>query len=118
MRHFILIQRFVAHCFYLLGSPKNNYIRFKGRRKKEGSNRNCNTNIEIGDVRVRVCVCTFSGEGWRAVLDSVELQQQPVQLGQVAAQRRVHGDGRRLAALLLIRETAGSERTIFSGGSV
>lgn len=64
-------------------------------------------------VYVYVCVCTFSGEGWRAVLDSVELQQQPVQLGQVVAQGRVHG--RRLAALLLIRETAASEKTIFSG---
>lgn len=36
------------------------------------------------------CVCvsvrTFSGEGWRAMLDGVELQQQPVQLGQVTAQ--------------------------------
>lgn len=52
------------------------------------------------------------------MLDSVELQQQPVQLGQVVAQGRVHGDGRRLAALLLIRETAASEKTIFSGRSV
>lgn len=69
-------------------------------------------------VYVCVCVCTFSGEGWRAVLDSVELQQQPVQLGQVVAQCRVHGDGRRLAALLLIREAAGSEKTIFSGRPV
>lgn len=80
--------------------------------------------MEISDVRVKaheeprcvcVCVCTFSGECWRAVLDSVELQQQPVQLGKVVAQGRVHGDGRRLAALLLIGETAASEKTIFSG---
>lgn len=51
------------------------------------------------------------------MLHGVELQQQPVQLGQVTAQSRVHGDGRRLAALLLIWETAEGKK-IFTSGSV
>jgi len=39
------------------------------------------------------------------VLNGVELQQQAVQLRQVAAQRGVHGGGRRLTVFLLVRET-------------
>lgn len=37
-------------------------------------------------------LCTFCGEGRGALLDSVELQQQAVQLRQVAAQGGVHGN--------------------------
>lgn len=48
----------------------------------------------MSDIRVKAqeqynvwtSVCTFCGEGRCAVLDSIELQEQPVQLRQVAAQ--------------------------------
>ncbi len=55
-----------------------------------------------------ISLCTFCGEGGGALLDSVELQQQPVQLRQVAAQGWVHGNSWWVTTLLLIRETVKS----------
>lgn len=46
------------------------------------------------DMRVPLecsSLCTFCREGRGALLDSVELQQQTIQLRQVVAHRRVHG---------------------------
>lgn len=60
------------------------------------------------NVRNAKASCTFCGEGRGALLDSVKLQQQAVQLRQVASQQWVHGDGRRIATLLFIGETGQS----------
>lgn len=59
-------------------------------------------------VRYGKTMCTFCGKGRGALLDSIKLQQQAVQLRQVASQRWVHGDSRGIATLLFIGETGQS----------
>lgn len=68
----------------------------------------CTSGDDIFTVVMVKTACTFCGEGRGALLDGVELQQQAVQLRQVATQRRVHGNSGRVTTLLFIGETVQS----------
>ena len=53
---------------------------------------------------------TLDLEGGRAVLHSVELQEQPVKFRQVTTQRRAHACSCRVSSLLLVGETRGKRQ--------